>query len=191
MAEVVLFHHIHGLTPGVTAFAEALRSAGHTVHTPDLYDGNVFDTIEDGRAYARQVGFDTLLDKGVAAAGELPADVVYGGFSLGGMPAQLLAQTRPTRGALLFHTSIPPKEFGGPWPAAVPVRVHAMDHDPFFVGDDGDLDAAREIVAAATDGELHLYPGDQHLFTDVSLPAYDAEATALVLRRTLEFLADK
>ncbi|SNT28340.1 Dienelactone hydrolase [Asanoa hainanensis] len=191
MAEVVLFHHAQGLTAGVTGFAEALRAAGHTVHTPDLYEGNTFDTLDEGLSYAQKVGFDTILDRGVAAAGDLPADVVHAGFSLGGMPAQLLAQTRPSRGALLFHTSITPTEFGPGWPAEVPVRIHAMENDPFFAEEGGDIDAARAIVAAATDGELFLYPGDQHLFTDVSLPSYDAEATALVLRRTLEFLASR
>ncbi|MEV4532654.1 dienelactone hydrolase family protein [Asanoa sp. NPDC049518] len=191
MAEVVLFHHAQGLTAGVTAFAEALRSAGHTVHTPDLYEGSTFDTLDEGLSHARKVGFDTVLERGVAAAADLPADVVHAGFSLGGMPAQLLAQTRPSRGALLFHTSITPTEFSAGWPAEVPVRIHAMDHDPFFAEEGGDIDAARAIVAAAADGELFLYPGDQHLFTDVSLPSYDADATALVLRRTLEFLASR
>jgi dienelactone hydrolase len=189
MAEVLLFHHVHGLTPGVRAFADELRAAGHTVHTPDLYAGRTFETNDEGSAYARQVGFDTLLAKGEEAADGLSGDVVYAGFSLGGMPAQKLAQTRPTRGALLFHTSITPEEFGGPWPAGVPVQIHAMAADPFFVGEGGDIDAARAIVAAADDGELFLYPGDQHLFTDSSLPAYDRAAAALVLRRTLDFLA--
>ncbi|MDG4824069.1 dienelactone hydrolase family protein [Asanoa sp. WMMD1127] len=192
MAEVVLYHHSQGLTPGVLAFAAELRAAGHTVHTPDLYEGNTFDTIDDGMAYARKVGFDALLSAGAAAASALPEAVVYGGFSLGGMPAQLLAQTRPgARGALLYHTSVPPAEFGGEWPAAVPVRIHAMENDPYFAEEGGDIDAARAIVAAADDGELYLYPGDQHLFTDSSLAAYDADATALVVRRTLEFLAGR
>ena len=188
MAELVLFHHAQGLRPGVRAFADQIRAAGHTVHTPDLYDGNTFDNLDDGMAYARKVGFETLTRMGVEAAGALPDGLVYGGFSLGAMPAQLLAQTKPAAGALLYHASITPEEFGGPWPADVPVRVHAMEQDPFFAEEGGDIDAARAIVAAAADGELHLYPGAGHLFTDSSLPAYDAAATALVISRTLEFL---
>ncbi len=186
MAEVLLFHHSQGLTPGVLAFADALREAGHTVHTPDLFDGHVFATLDEGLAYAGDVGFDSIRERGVRAAGGLPGDVVHAGFSLGGMPAQQLAQTRPGRGALLYHSSAPPEAFGCPWPAELPVQVHAMEADPFFVED---ADAARAIVAAAADGELFLYPGDAHLFTDSSLPCHDADATALVLRRTLEFLA--
>jgi dienelactone hydrolase len=63
-----------------------------------------------------------------------------------------------------------------------------MDRDPIFVGE-GDLDAARELIAEADDGELFLYPGDQHYFADSSLPSYDPEATALMTQRMLDFLA--
>ncbi len=191
MAEVLLFHHAHGLTPGVLAFADVLRQAGHTVYTPDLYNGKTFEDLDDGLAYAKEVGFDELCDTGVRFAEDLPPHLVYAGFSLGGMPAQKLAQTRPGHGALLFHGSIPPENFGSPWPADVPVQIHAMDADPFFVEEGGDIDAARQIVAAAEDGELFLYPGDQHLFTDSSLPSYDLDAAALVITRTLKFLAGR
>ena len=190
MAEVLLFHHAQGLTPGILAFAEELRGAGHTVHTPDLLDGRLFDTLEAGLAYAREVGFDEVRARGVRAAEDLPAELVYAGFSLGEMPAQELAQTRPgARGALLFYSCIPiTGEWAfGPWPDGVPVQIHGMDADPVFVGE-GDVDAAREIVDTVADAELFLYPGDQHYFADSSLPSYDADATALLTRRVLDFL---
>src|SRR5579864_4026564 len=102
MTKVLLFHHIQGLTPGVRSFADELRRAGHTVHTPDLFDGRTFDTIEKGMAFAREAGFDALTERGVAAAREVTPDAVYAGFSFGGSIAQQLAQTRPgARGALL------------------------------------------------------------------------------------------
>jgi dienelactone hydrolase len=188
MAEVIVFHHVHGLTSGVHEFAETLRGAGHTVHVPDLYEGRTFDSIDGGRGYARSVGFDTLLDRGTAAAEGLPAEVVYAGFSLGVMPAQKLAQTRPgATGALLFHSCIPVEEFGGSWPAGVPVQVHGMEGDTLFV-EDGDLDAARALVASTPNAELFLYPGDRHLFADASLASYDAPAAALLTERVLAFL---
>ena len=188
MAEVLLFHHAHGLTPGVLDFADELRRSGHTVHTPDLYDGHVFDNLEDGLAHARTTGFADVQERGVRAADGLPADLVYAGFSLGVMPAQQLAQTRPgARGALLFYSCVPTSEFGSGWPADVPVQIHGMDHDPFFA-DEGDVDAARALVEEADDGELFLYPGDQHLFADRSLPSYEDEAAALMTRRVLQFL---
>lgn len=187
MAEIVLYHHAQGLTQGVVAFADTLREAGHTVHTPDLYDGQTFATLDEGIAHAGAIGFDTVLERGVRAADGLPANVVYAGFSLGVMPAQKLTQTRPgARGALFFHACLPAEEFGT-WPERVPVQIHAMNHDPFFV-DEGDIDAANALVAAVPDAELFLYPGDGHLFADRSLPGYDAGAAALLTDRTLAYL---
>jgi dienelactone hydrolase len=186
MAEVLLFHHAHGLTPGVTAFANELRAAGHTVHTPDLYDGKTFETVDEGVAHAREVGFDTILDRGVAAADGLPDELVYAGFSLGGMPAQKLAQTRPgARGALLFHSAIPPPELGGPWPDGVPLQIHFMEDDPWA---EEDLPAAREIAETVDGAELFLYPGDRHLFADSSLPDYDEHCAMLLKQHALRFL---
>jgi dienelactone hydrolase len=190
MAHVVLFHHVQGLTAGVTSFADQLRRAGHTVRTPDLFDGRTFATVEDGMAYAREIGFGALVEQGVAGAEELSSPaVVYAGFSFGVMPAQQLAQTRPdARGALLFHACAPVSEFGERWPEGVPVQVHAMDADPFFAEDDGDLGAARELVASTDQAELFLYQGAQHLFADASLPSYDEPAATLLMNRVLAFL---
>ncbi|HTR33263.1 MAG TPA: dienelactone hydrolase family protein [Gaiellaceae bacterium] len=192
MADVLLFHHAMGQTPGFHAFADELREAGHTVHTPDLFDGRTLGSIDEGLAYADELGgFAAMMERGTQAAAGLPNGLVYGGFSMGVVNAQRLAQTRPgARGALLFYSAIPPSEFGGPWPAALPVQIHGMDADPYFV-DEGDIDAAREIVAAADDGELFLYHGSDHYFADSSLPTYDAEATALLTERVLAFLQDK
>ncbi len=188
MAEVVLFHHSLGLTPGVIAFADELRRAGHTVHAPDLYEGRTFDTLDDGMRHVEQIGFGEVLERGLRAVEGLPAELVYAGFSLGVLPAQKLAQTRPgARGALLFYSCVPAAEFGSAWPDGVPVQVHGMDADPIFAGE-GDIDAARALVASTDRAELFLYPGNQHYFADSSLPSYDPDAAALLLHRTLTFL---
>jgi dienelactone hydrolase len=187
MAEVLLFHHAHGLTAGVQAFADEIRAAGHVVHTPDLYEGQTFDDLEEGIGYARQVGFDAILERGVRAADGLPDGLVYAGMSLGAMPAQKLAQTRPgANGALLLHAALPPAEFGGPWPPGVPLQIHLMDQDEFAL--EGDLDAARELDDTVENAELFLYPGDRHLFTDSSLADYDERAATLVKQRVIAFL---
>jgi dienelactone hydrolase len=189
MAEVLLFHHAQGLTPGIRSFADTLRGAGHIVHTPDLFEGRTFDTLDEGMGFVMEVGFESMIERGVRAAEGLPAELVYAGFSLGVLPAQMLAQTRPgARGALLCYACVPVAQFGASWPKGVPVQVHGMDADPIFVGE-GDIDAARELVAAADQAELFLYPGDQHYFADSSLPSYDPEATALLTQRVLEFLS--
>jgi dienelactone hydrolase len=191
VADVLLFHHAQGVTPGITAFADELRAAGHTVHVPDLFDGRTFDSIPEGMAFIQEQGFDAVRERGVHVAGVLPPDLVYAGFSFGEMIAQQLAQTRAgARGALLFYSCIPISgEWAfGPWPEGVPVQIHGADHDPFFM-DEGDVDAAREIVANVADAELFLYPSDQHYFADSSLPSYDPEAAALLMQRVLDFLA--
>lgn len=186
MVEVVVFHHIQGLTDGVRSFADALRAAGHTVHAPDLFDGRTFDTLDAGMAHAREAGFGALAARGVAAAEALRPDVVYVGFSFGVMVAQQLAQTRAgARGALLVDACIPVAEFGGAWPDGVPVQVHGKADDPYFAEDRA---AAEALVASSARAELFLYPGAEHLFADASLPAHDPAAAALLTERALAFL---
>lgn len=188
MAEILLFHHALGLTKGIYTFADELRGMGHTVHVPDLFDGHMFTTIEDGMAYVNEIGIEEIMERGVRVAGELPREIVYAGFSLGVVVAQKLAQTREgALGALFFYSCVPTSMFGSHWPANLPVQIHGMDADPFFV-DEGDIDAARELVASANHAELFLYQGDQHYFADSGLPSYDADATALLLQRVLKFL---
>jgi dienelactone hydrolase len=187
VAEILLFHHAQGQTRGFLAFADELRAAGHVVHTPDLYDGNTFTDLDEGVGYAKQVGFGAIGERGLLAAQDLPNELVYAGFSLGVMPAQELAQTRPgAKGALFFSAALPPSEFGGPWPTGVPLQIHLMEDDEWALED---LPAAREL-AAFDDVELFLYPGDGHLFADSSLPAYDEGAATLLLQRVLALLTE-
>lgn len=186
MSEILLYHHVQGLTDGVRAFADELRQAGHTVHAPDLFEGRTFGTIEEGMAFAREAGFGALAERGVEAAQSIRPDVVYAGFSFGVVVAQQLAQTRSgARGALLMYSCLPVSEFGEAWPAGVPVQVHGKEGDEFFLED---IDAARALVESSDDAELFLYPGTEHLFADSSLPSFDPAATALMTERVLAFL---
>jgi dienelactone hydrolase len=192
MAEVVLFHHVQGLTPGVVAFAQDLGAGGHTVHTPDLFDGERPASIDEGVSLIRSIGEDVLRGRADRAVADLPAGLVYAGFSFGAGTAQRFAQTRAgARGALLYEACMPiTGEWGiGPWPDGVPVQIHGMDKDPFFALE-GDIDAARELVATVGSelAELFVYPGDRHLFADSSLPSYDPLAAALLMQRSLVFL---
>ncbi|QIG38876.1 dienelactone hydrolase [Microbacterium sp. 4R-513] len=189
MADVLMFHHVLGLTAGMRDFADRLRAGGHTVHAPDLYDGRIFDSMEDAFAFVQSGAVD-VDGRADAAAADLPERLVYLGVSSGVMRAQRLAQQRPgAAGAVLLESAIPVSgEWAfGRWPDNVPVQIHGKDADEFFAGE-GDIDAAREIVAAVDDGELFTYPGEQHLFEDSSLPSYDAEATDLLVSRVLAFL---
>jgi dienelactone hydrolase len=185
MATILMFHHAQGLTPGVRAFADDLRAAGHVVHTPDLYEGMTFPGLNEGVEHAKKVGFGTLLERGVQASEGLPNELVYAGFSMGCMAAQKLTQTRPgAKGALLFHSAIPLSEFGGTWPKGVPLQIHTMEGDDW-----GDVAEARQLAETIEGAELFLYPGDKHLFTDRSLDQYDEQAAGLVKQRVLRFLA--
>lgn len=191
MAEILLFHHVLGLTTGVRAFADSLRAAGHTVHTPDLFDGRTFDTIDAGAAHVDEIGFGAVLERGATAAEGLPDGLVFAGFSLGVVPAQCLAQTRAgARGAVLMEACVPVSEFGDAWPDGVPVQIHGLADDAFFAGE-GDIDAARAIVESTPDAELFVYDGDGHLFADPASASYDEAAASLLLDRVLAFLCDR
>lgn len=187
MTHVLLLHHIQGLTPGVVALADALRSGGHDVRTPDLFDGRTFGSIDEGFAYARSVGFDTVRAPAIATADELPSGFVVAGISFGVMAAiQLATQHAGVAGALLYESFADPAEFGA-WPDGLPAQVHGMDGDPFFALE-GDLEAARAFAADHGEVEVFTYPGGEHLFLDSSLPAYDQGATRLVVERSLDLL---
>lgn len=184
MANILLFHHAQGLTEGMIAFTNALRAEGHQVTMPDLYDGHTFSTLDEGLTYAKSVGFGALASAGVAAAESLPNEIVYGGFSLGVMPAQQLAQQRPgARGLLLYHGAAPLTEFGESWPEGVAFQAHVKQGDEL-----GDVDVLEDL-ANQSNGELFIYEGGTHLFTDSSLDVYDQEATKQVVARTLTFLS--
>jgi len=184
MAEVLLFHHAGGVTPGLLAFADDLRAQGNVVHLPDLFDGKTFTELKDGIAYAREVDYDSRAE---AAAEKLQNNLVYAGFSLGVMAAQKLAQTREgAKGAVLVSSAVKPEEFGGAWPKGVPVQIHMMENDEWVQG--YDLEAAHELADTVEGGELFLYPGDGHLFVDSSLADFDKAAAALFTQRVIDFL---
>lgn len=172
----MLFHHALGLTPGIIAFADDLRAVGHTVHTPDLFEGRTFTTIGEGVNYAQEIGFGEVIERGTRAVESMPAELVYGGFSLGKVVAQKLAQTRAgARGALLFYSCVPTSEFGAAWPTGVPVQIHGMDADPYFVGE-GDIDAACALVELG--GKLLPVP----LGDDLDVAVNDSDGSLIVNR---------
>lgn len=189
MAQIVLFHHVRGLSDGIGALAAQLSTAGHSVVSPDLFAGQTFATVSEGITHVQDIGFDTVVQRGAAAAAQLPSNLVYMGVSLEVMPAQYLAQTRAgARAAILLHAAVSPEAFGTPWPVDLPTQIHAMDRDPSFVLE-GDIEAARQIVAKSKAAALYLYPGAGHLFIDSTDTDYDADATSIVMTRVLDLLA--
>ncbi len=192
MAEMVLFHSALGLRPGVTAAADRLRAAGHTVYAPDYYDREVFDDLEEGLRKRDELGYAEIVRRAREAVAGLPAGLVFAGFSLGAVPAELLAAGRPgTLGAVLMHAAIPVEELGEfgveRWPEGVPLQVHYAAEDPWVEVEE--VAALGDAVGRAGAAfEEHTYPGSGHLFADPDLPEYDRSSSEAMWERVLAFL---
>ena len=182
MAEVVVFHHSLGLTDAIRRFAAALRDGGNTMHTPDLYGDRTFDTYEDGLAHSEELGGPmAIVARARAVVNSLPSEVVYVGFSLGVLPAQSLAQTRPgARGAVLCYSALPLGQWGDNWPATWPEGVQLQLH---ILDGDEDFEIAQGLAATVPGAELFVYSGTEHYFAE-----HDERAAALLSERVLEFL---
>ncbi|MDH6115939.1 dienelactone hydrolase [Kitasatospora sp. GAS204A] len=190
MAQILLLHSAYGLRPAVTAAADRLRAAGHTVHVPDLYDGEVFEDIEAGLAYHEQVGTDELLRRAIGAAAPLLTPgtrLVYAGFSLGGALAQNLALAdEHALGLLLLHGTSDVRDEAV---AEIPVQLHVAEPDPFETEDWLNAWYLRMRKAGA-EVEVHRYRGAGHLFTDPELADYDEEASDAAWAASLAFLSE-
>jgi dienelactone hydrolase len=185
MAEIVLFHHVCGLTDGVHAFAQTLRDAGHTVHTPDLFEGRTFTDIDDGMAFAESVREDTFAQRAAELVADLPAGVVYGGMSMGAARAAESVLDRPgAKGAFFLYGAVAPSWWGATWPAGVPSQAHVSDGDPFR-----EPEAEEEYATSVPDAELFVYPGSGHLFAEPGQPGFDERSAALATERVLDFLS--
>ena len=194
MAEVVLFHSVLGLRPGVITAAERLLAAGHTVHTPDLYDGEVFDDFDDGSRKEDALGYQEIARRAREAVAGLPAGLVFAGFSLGAVHAEVLAASRPDAlGAVLMHGAVPVEglsEYFGVdrWPEGVPVQVHYAASDPWVEAEEEVTPLGDAVRGAGAEFEDHAYPGSGHLFTDPDLPEYDPASSEEMWERVLAFL---
>jgi dienelactone hydrolase len=190
MTHIALFHPSFGVTPGVRAAAERMRSAGHEVLVVDQYDGRVFDDYDEADRFVQQLGFPELMARALDAVRELPDGFIAAGFSNGGGMAEYVATHRRCGGVVLLSGALPVSMLGASgWPAGVPAQIHYTTGDPRRHQEwlDGLL---AEIRAAPAPVELFEYPGTGHLFTDASLPEeYDAAATELLWRRVLAFCA--
>ena len=189
MAEVLLVHHAMGQTAGFHAFADVLRQAGHTVHTPDLFDGRTFASIADGIAFVEQLGFVHFVDVGARSPRACPT--TWSTSASRSASWRPRTSPRPGRGPAGQSCATPScrSTRSAPGRKACPPRCTAWTPTRCFTGE-GDLDDAREVVDSGAPVELFLYPGDQHYFADASLPSYVPEAAELLTSRVLAFLAD-
>lgn len=185
MPEILLFHHAGGLTDGVKSFAQTLRDAGHSVEAPDLFEGRTFTDVRDGVAYAQGLDEDVMAARVAEAVAPLPADLVYGGMSMGAARAAEQVLTRPgARGAFFLYGAIAPSWWETTWPEGVPSQAHVTEDDEWREPE------AEEEYVQVPGGELFVYPGAGHLFAEPGHPDYDAEVAALTTKRVLAFLDD-
>lgn len=187
--EVVLLHSALGLRPAVHGWAAHLRAAGHRVHTPDIFDGEVFASVEEGLRKRDALGIPEIGRRTRAAVATLPAGLVFMGWSLGAVGAQVLAATRPgAKAAVLLHGIAPLPAIGvRQWPTGVPIQIHSADADPWVPEP---LVQAFEaaVTTAGVHAETWRYPGAAHMFDDPDLPGHSVEATALARERITRFL---
>lgn len=184
MSDILLLHSALGLRPAVTQFAELLRAGGHTVHTPDFYDGALFEASAEGLAHRDEVGARELFGRVQSGLETVPDDAVLAGFSLGAAFAQRLAGDRPQALAIvLMHSVAAPR---GDW-RRQPVQVHRYESDPFIEQDDvRDLQSAVQSSGAIF--EDVVVPGRGHLFTDLDTPDGNRAARDAAAQRVLDLL---
>jgi len=194
MAEIVLFHSALGLRPGVTSAADRLREAGHSVHVPDYYDGEVFDDLDDGLRKRDELGVAEILRRAREAVAGLPAGLVLAGFSMGVAHAEQLTASRPgALGAVLMHGAEPVEaltEYFGVerWPEGVPVQVHYAVDDPWVEAEQEVVPLGEDVRGAGAEFEEYVYPGSGHLFADPDLPDYDRASAEAMWERVIAFL---
>jgi carboxymethylenebutenolidase len=159
------------------------------VVTPDLLDGRAATTREHAEELAGTVDkarAAASLEEALAKLGGQAERVGIVGWSLGAFRGALLAQARPGVVAAYvgYYGGVDVFDAAKPMP---PVLAHYAETDE-FESLDGARRAERDLLAAAHDAKLYVYPGTKHWFDEPSRPEFDKRASALAWDRTREFL---
>lgn len=183
MADILLFHSVLGLRQVELDLADQWRSAGHSVVTPDLFDGRKAETYDEGFVIRKDVGLQIIADRAIRAAEQEPDGVVLAGVSMGAGMAARVWQKRPDAKGILFISG------PAPWPenvAGTPVQLHAARPEPF------DEEEVFEGWRAENPGahlEVYRYDDVGHYFLDPTLPDYSKAASQQCRERCLNFLS--
>lgn len=186
MATVVLFHSVLGLRQVEIEAANRMRSAGHTVFSPDLYAGLTTNSTEEGSLLKDSIGWQTICKRARAALDLVPETAVLAGHSMGAGVVNDMWPERPMcRGVVLLHAlaDIPPNA-----PQGMPIAVHVADPDPFALPEE----VARWTTTASKAGvcaDVFTYPGVGHFYTDRTLADYNWTASEQTWERVLLFLS--
>ena len=183
MTELILFHHVQGLT---TTSAISRTSCGPPATRCTSPTCSRADVRDDRRRHRHvQESGSTRSCSGAASRRRLPDELVYIGISLGGSPPSCSPRRARERGppcSCTRRSRHPSSAARGP-PTCRP-RSTSSERDPEVLPPNGDLEAARALAAAEERVELFLYPAETHLFKD-----YDEADAARLKERVLAFLA--
>lgn len=192
---VLVLHAWWGLNDALKAFCNRLAEAGFVAFAPDLYHGQVADTIPGA-----EILRDALFENFDQARVEVKEAAVFLndhfghtgslaviGFSLGAFFALELSVAAPEliRSVVVFYGTRP----GDDYPAA-----HAAYLGHFAESDDFEPQSeVNRLEQALRDAgrpvAFYQYPGVGHWFFEPDrLPAYNPAAANLAWERTLAFL---
>jgi carboxymethylenebutenolidase len=189
---VLVLHAWWGLKPFFREVCDRLAAEGFVALAPDLFAGEVADTIEDaeallGRADANELAhvtrssLQTLRDLPATPAG--PVGIV--GFSMGASLGLWLSARVP--GEVAATTAFyggQDIDFAG---ASSAYLGHYAEADP-YVDEDGLVLLEADLHLLGLDTTFHRYPGTAHWFFEADRPEHHPEAAALAWDRTIAFL---
>ncbi len=191
---VLVLHAWWGLNDTMKAFCDRLAGSGFVAFAPDLYHGQVADTV----AGAEELGaaLDARADQAkaeIAAAaaflgafsGRVEGGLAVIGFSLGAYYALDLSTTAPDhiRSVVLFYGT-GPADFSASKAAYLGHFAQNDEFEPQSSVDELE-EALREAGRPVT---FYRYPGTGHWFFEADRPAYNAAAASLAWERTLASL---
>lgn len=194
---VLVLHAWWGLNDTIKAFCTRLAESGFLAFAPDLYHGQVADTIPGAEALARALGANHLqaeaeIAEAVRFLGERAEQTGHGlaviGFSLGASYALNLSAADPEhiRHVVIFYGT-----GGGDFSKSRAVYLgHFAEEDQYEPASDVAW-VEEALKAAGRPVTFYHYPGTGHWFFEPDRrQAYNEEAANLAWDRTLAFLRD-
>lgn len=190
---VLVLHAWWGLNDTMRGVCDRLAESGFVAFAPDLYHGEVTDTIEGAKALSRSLD-EARANADIAGAiaflreraGGRSEGVAVIAFSLGVYFALEISATQPEqfRSVVIFYGTRP----GDFKNAKAEYLGHFAENDEFEPAEEvQNLEAS--IRGAGQPVTFHHYPGTGHWFFEPDRPdAYDQAAATLAWDRTLAFL---
>ncbi len=199
---VLVLHAWWGLNDTIKNFCTRLAEHGFVAYAPDLYHGQVADTIPDAEILSQAVDANHVQTEAKVAeatlflaeyVGQPARGVAVVAFSLGGYYALQLSNADPAHihSVVLFYGT------GGDFygtsaedfiNSRADYLGHFAENDPYEPPSNADK-LERALRQAGRPVTLYRYSGVGHWFFEPDrTDAYNAEAANLAWERTLQFL---